>query len=70
VIGRSPTIAGVPWRVYRDALRFGLRSMLASARGRRDYAPYLSWRFVLGAIRGHRERRLERRHDVPRPAGA
>jgi glycosyltransferase involved in cell wall biosynthesis len=58
---RGATLAGAPWRAYWEAARFGLRSMLARTAGSTDHAAYLSWRFAVGAIRGHRERRSEKR---------
>ena len=61
VVEQGTTLAGAPWRAYVEAARFGLRWMLARTAGSADYAAYLSWRFALGAIRGHRERRSERR---------
>jgi GT2 family glycosyltransferase len=60
VMERSATVGGVPWRAFWAAARFGARFMLASAMRSTDHAAYLSWRFALGAIRGHRERRSER----------
>lgn len=56
VTAGGPTLAGVPWRTYVAAARFGVRGFLARMGGSIDYATYLSWRFALGAIRGHRER--------------
>jgi GT2 family glycosyltransferase len=61
VMERGATLAGAPWRAYREAARFGLRWMLARTAGSADHAAYLSWRFAVGAIRGHRERRSEQR---------
>jgi hypothetical protein len=55
------TLTGVPWRTYGAAVRFGLRGILARIVGSPHYAAYLSWRFALGAIRGHRERQAEER---------
>jgi glycosyltransferase involved in cell wall biosynthesis len=61
VMERGATLAGAPWHAYWEAARFGLRWMLARTVGSTDHAAYLSWRFAIGAIRGHRERRSEKR---------
>jgi hypothetical protein len=65
-----PRIAGVPVRAYLDAGRFGLRWLMARARSRAAYEEYASWRFCLGAIDGHTERRRERPARVPGPCAA
>ncbi|MGH7265869.1 MAG: glycosyltransferase family 2 protein [Candidatus Rokuibacteriota bacterium] len=56
----GPRIAGAPLRAYLAAGRFGLRWLAARARGRDGYEEYATWRFCLGAIRGHGERWRQR----------
>jgi len=55
-----PRLAGVPWRTYYEASRFGLRYLVARSRGGKAYEEYASWRFYRGAISGHRDRHHQR----------
>ena len=59
---RSPRIAGVPWRAYRDAPHFGMQWTLGRAGGSHDYGADRAGRLALDAIRGHSGRRVEQHH--------
>lgn len=52
-------LVGVPWPAYVQAAWFALRWARARAAGGRGYEEYAGWRFCLGRIRGHRDRRRE-----------
>ena len=56
----GPGLAGIPWSVYAGAARAAARALLAGRRGRRGYAAYATWRFYVGVLRGHRDRRRAR----------
>jgi GT2 family glycosyltransferase len=58
-----PRIAGAPLGAYVEAGRYGARWLVQRALGRNAYADYVSWRFCLGAIRGHRQRQLRAESD-------
>jgi GT2 family glycosyltransferase len=62
-----PRIAGAPLCAYVEAGRYGMRWLVQRALARSAYVNYASWRFCLGAIRGHRQRRQLRTERAESP---